>query len=133
MNFKFLSDSPWRKRRDSFGGSAAANNLFKSPRSKTQNNSDRFIPCRIHDNLAGLLMQPTDEPSQILPANPPNYIDTNQKDEAHAAKNHYSALLEAHIINDFDNTNCVSKEKFSASQQPYKTNTCLLKYKKFKR
>lgn len=133
MNFKFLSDSPWRNKKDSFGGSNTSNNLFKSPYPRAQNNSDRFIPCRIHDNLASLLMQPTEETAQMLPTNPPNPIDLQQKDETNAAKNHYSALLEAHIISDFDISSCESKEKFSASQTPYKTNPSLLKYKKFRR
>ena len=133
MNFKFLADSPWKAKRDSFSGSTTPNRLFKSPRSKIQNNSDRFIPCRIHDSAAGLLMQPVEEPAQASSEASQTNAQEQSKKELIASKNHYSALLEAHIISDFDSSTCDTQEKFSASFSKHKASLNFLKYKKSKR
>ena len=133
MNFKFIAGSPWKNKRESFGTSTTPNKLFKSPRSKAQNNSDRFIPCRIHDSIGSLLMQNPEESAHNFNANPQNSNDQYKKDEAVTFQNHYSALLEAHIISDFDTPALESKDKYSASTMTYKSNTSILKYKKFRR
>ena len=132
MNFKFLADSPWKKRRDSLGDGPTPTKLFKSPRSKAQNHPDRFIPCRIHDSLAGLLMQPQDDANQFL--HPSSFQNTEQlQKEEPNPYNHYSALLEAQLISEFDASSNEVKEKFSTTNASHKSNPNILKYKKSKR
>lgn len=80
-------------------------------------------------------MQTPEESSQALAAGTSNTSNSLPKEEQGGFHNHYSALLEAQIISDFDTTIPEHKEKFptNTSTPLYKPTKNMLKYKKFRR
>lgn len=132
MNFKFLSESPWKgnKRRTSI---ETVSPILSRNNSRTtqQQDSDRFIPFRINEQDTSYLAHSCDESSHNNNSMSQEHIQSSGKKEKKQGLNSYQNLLQNHIINPITQADykLISDDD---SFIPFNKNYKFLKYKKSK-
>lgn len=135
MNFKFLSESPWKKPRNN-EGFASPRHRGKSPSFKSASHTDRFIPYRVNEHESSFIMDVDDRmPSENQQTQSEQDInDEIPKKNNQSTPSNYLSLLQIHVISSFQEEGLfLDENKGMSNQLPSKVNRNFLKYKKQKK